>query len=241
MKALTGLDVVEMWETGVRLPVASRPLALLALAYPNLNGDLNDLTIGERDRLLIELRTSLSGPDLNLFAVCPSCGQEVEFQVNATDLLGSPHGNAPSQTMDTAGHRVTFRLPNAGDALAAAGFASADEARLELLRRCVVEAVSGGAMVPIEELPPEVLEAVEDAMEAADPLADVRFALACPACESRWDAPFDPAAFVWAEVSASASSLLHDVHVLATAYGWPERDILRMSGRRRAAYREMVG
>ena len=47
-------------------------------------------------------------------------------------------------------------------------------------------------------------------------------------------------AFVWAEVDAAAQRLLHEVDVLARAYGWTEPEVLALSEARRAAYLRLV-
>jgi hypothetical protein len=77
-------------------------------------------------------------------------------------------------------------------------------------------------------------------MAAADPRADVELALACPACAHEWTAAFDAAAFLWSELDAWTRRTLHDVHTLATAYGWTEAEVLAL-GRRRHVYLELVG
>jgi hypothetical protein len=48
-------------------------------------------------------------------------------------------------------------------------------------------------------------------------------------------------ALVWAELQARATALLADVHVLASAYGWTEPQVLSLSPERRAAYLELIG
>ena len=78
-------------------------------------------------------------------------------------------------------------------------------------------------------------------MAAADPQADVELALSCPACGHAWPAAFDIASFLWTEVDAWARVLLHEIHALASAYGWREADILALSPRRRRAYLELIG
>ena len=62
----------------------------------------------------------------------------------------------------------------------------------------------------------------------------------CPACTFTWSEPFDIVTFFWAEIDAWARRLLADVHVLASSYGWSERDILALSPVRRQYYLEMV-
>ena len=45
---------------------------------------------------------------------------------------------------------------------------------------------------------------------------------------------------LWAEISARAQHLLREVHLLASAYGWSEQQILELSPTRRASYLRMV-
>ena len=47
--------------------------------------------------------------------------------------------------------------------------------------------------------------------------------------------------FLWTEIEAWAWRMLSDVHTLARAYGWGERDILALSPTRRQFYLEMGG
>ncbi len=47
--------------------------------------------------------------------------------------------------------------------------------------------------------------------------------------------------FLWREVSVAARRMLAEVHLLASAYGWAERDILALCPVRRAAYLELAG
>jgi hypothetical protein len=46
--------------------------------------------------------------------------------------------------------------------------------------------------------------------------------------------------FVWAELEAQAHRLLHEIDVLARAYGWSEPEVLALGERRRAAYVSLV-
>ena len=74
----------------------------------------------------------------------------------------------------------------------------------------------------------------------ADPQASVRLALTCPACAHGSERPFDVVAYLWIEVDAWARRTLAEVHALAAAYGWSEREILALSARRRQLYLELV-
>jgi hypothetical protein len=65
-------------------------------------------------------------------------------------------------------------------------------------------------------------------------------AMDCPACGHQWRALFDVAAFLWREIDAWAKRSLNEVHALASAYGWSQRDILSMSASRRRRYVSMI-
>ena len=79
---------------------------------------------------------------------------------------------------------------------------------------------------------------VAAALETADPCIDFALDLRCPACGHAWTTSFDITGYLWEEIDARARRLLDEVHVLARAYGWPEREILGLTEARRAAYLE---
>jgi len=78
-------------------------------------------------------------------------------------------------------------------------------------------------------------------MGDADPLAEVLVDVVCPACDTEFVADLDVGAFVWAEVHGRAQRLLHEVDVLARAYGWTETEVLALGDRRREAYLTLAG
>ena len=90
-------------------------------------------------------------------------------------------------------------------------------------------------------MPEGVLEAMTDAMAAADPQAAVDMALTCPECAHQWRARFDIASFLWREVDAWARQTLVEVARLASAFGWSEGDILALTPWRRRRYLELIG
>jgi hypothetical protein len=82
---------------------------------------------------------------------------------------------------------------------------------------------------------------VEAALDEADPWADLTLVAQCPACGHHHEVMLDAPGLLWDEIEASAKGLLDDVHALAAAYGWTEREILGLGGARRAAYLMRVG
>ncbi|GAA1243929.1 hypothetical protein GCM10009578_100120 [Streptomyces rhizosphaericus] len=121
---------------------------------------------------------------------------------------------------------------------------AAARARRALIARCIVSVHRSGRPVPADRLPAaELPEPVQrrraEAAERADPAADVTLSVACPECGEATRAELDIASYLWAELDHWARDLLLDVHLLATAYGWSEPQILALSPLRRRYYLEL--
>jgi hypothetical protein len=116
----------------------------------------------------------------------------------------------------------------------------AKAAQTALLDRCVLEARLEDRQVDAKELSSEVTSAIARRMGEVDPQADVQLDLNCPGCGRRWQALLDIENFFWTELNAWASKILSEVHVLASAYGWPETDILNLNPLRRQYYLDLV-
>jgi len=254
MATLSATTLLDVWERGRAHGPLEQAALLLAAAHPATPpGALGAITVGRRDALLLALRESTFGPRIASVATCPACGEALELAFDCADLRqgdGVPGGkdggkddgqHDDTQRLELDGYAVRFRCVSSDDLAALAGGAGDTSPRLALLRRCVLEARGATAPVAVESLPAHVLDAVEQRMALADPGADLRLAVACPACGHRWQAVFDIVSFFWREIESWACRLLRDVHALAGAYGWSEREILALSPFRRRCYLDMVG
>lgn len=236
---LSAATLLDVWERGEGQPPPQQALLLLEASHPDAPPEeLAGLPVGRRDGLLLDLRERAFGPHLESVAACPSCGEWLELAFTAADVRPSPPAADAPLTVHLGAYAVTFRLPTTEDLLALT--AGAPDPALLLLARCVEVAERDGAAVAAADLPAHVVAAVEERMEAADPQANVTLALTCPACGHAWEQLFDVAAFLWAEVDAWARRTLAEVHALASAYGWSEREVLGLSAQRRRLYLERV-
>ncbi|MFF7133740.1 hypothetical protein ACFZBZ_15435 [Streptomyces sp. NPDC008196] len=208
---------------------------------PDIDG-IAALSIGRRDARLLELRTRLFGDVLVGLATCAACGELLELEFSASDLMLGP-ASAPDEPaiLRTSGYELRVRLLNSRDLDGIAQLPDVAAGRDTLLRSCVLGASRDGTEVPADQLPALVLDLIEEWLAAADPQADIEMALHCPGCAATWRQGFDIVSFLWAEIDAWARRTLYDVHRLATAYGWREGDILAMSAPRRQAYLDLVG
>ncbi len=256
MRALSTPELLEAWERGLNRSSLERALLLLSAATGVSYASLARLSIGQRDAWLLRLRESAFGSELSVLAACPACDERLEMTFNVADLCvgqerASPAsdaqeislaGNAPPRifSLTVEEYEISFRLPDSRDLLALARYADIEAARRALLSRCLLKAQRGGTEVEFEQLPDAVLKAIEERTAEMDPQADVRLVLSCTQCEGRWEEIFDISSFFWTEINAWAGRILREVHTLARAYGWRERDILEMSAWRREFYLNMV-
>lgn len=240
MAVLDAAALLRLWEQGQGAAPPERALLLLAAAQPEASPSaLAELPLGSRDARLFELRERLFGRALGSLSTCPHCGEQVELDLDS-QALRSPEASASELELEAEGCRLRFRLPTGGDLLACADCADAEAAEERLLSRCLLELTRGEAGLGIAELPPAVLALLLERMAAADPGADLELELACPACSSSWRSALDIASFLWTELQDWALRVLREVHLLATAYGWSESEILALSPWRRRFYLEMA-
>lgn len=233
--------LLRVWEQGADKAAPVRALLLMMAVSPEDDtGALARWNIGRRDRLLLDLRDALFGPEIHCLTDCMRCGEPIELDFRVADIC-VPHGE-PGRVYHTAaaGYEVQFRLPDSTDLLALEGDLPA-QAERQLLARCVVDAWTKEDDAVVTTLPDTVLSAVSQGMSEADPQAEVLLEVSCPACSSVSPAPFDIVSHLWTELDAWARRMLREVHALARVYGWSEAEILRMSAARRRTYLDLIG
>jgi hypothetical protein len=249
MRTLSAAELLQVWEHGAAQRPARQALMLLEAACSDTPAAaLAQMSIGQRDALLLALRAWIFGSQLVGLVKCPACSDQLELTFDTADIRAGGALPAPSTAegaevyaLSIAGYRVCYRLPEVLDIEAIAGEEDEAAARAGLFRRCLLSADRDGAGVSAEQLPGEVVSAVSEHMAQLDPQADVQLSLTCPACEHQWPATFDIVSFFWSEIDAWAIRVLSEVHALASAYGWREADILAMTPWRRQRYLELIG
>lgn len=213
--------LLDTWEAGARRHPIDRAVLLLTLAgcAPEAAADM---PLGRRNRAIMALHRG----QLSLWADCTGCGERMSVEIAPEDL---PEGT-DATVIEVAGHR--FRAPTSRDLAALVGGTDPRAAALALATACALEpeALPEGAALDA------LLAQVEAALDAGDPWAELTLTAECPACGQPQRAALDVPGLVWDEIAAAAGRLVDEVHALAGAYGWAERDILAMGAARRAAY-----
>lgn len=219
--------LLSLWEQGH----ARRPLdrALLLLwACTGGAGGAAALPLGQRDAALLQARIALFGATLEATADCPHCGNRLAFVLPLQQLADAAVPAAADTVVDCAGGR--FRLPNSADVAHAMGEAEPRRALALALQ------LDAGRL----SLDDDAVAALESALAAADPAAQLDIALHCDACGQAFAAPFDAAECLWLDVQGRARRTLDEVHQLASAYGWSEAEVLAVPPARRQHYLQRV-
>jgi hypothetical protein len=218
----TESDLLAVWEAGLGQSSLLRALSLAAAGGAD-PATVADLTVGQRESVVLALRESCFGHSLPCAVTCPECAEQLELELTVDDVRAEAASGGTSIMVDDRELRV--RPVTSRDLLEVD--ADRPDARERLLSRCVDDA-----------LPDELFDAVATLLSTLDPQADVLIPLDCATCGHEWSAPFDIADYLWVEIETYARRLLLDVHALASAYGWTETDVLAVSPARRRFYLE---
>jgi len=241
MQALGNMEMLEILERGRSRSHPERALAMLAAGFPDQPEDsLLQLSLGERDRSLLALRCHTFGPRLQGVTDCPSCKSRLTIDLDADQLLSAPSIRQKEFTASVTDYELRFRSPNSEDMIAILHSSPSAVHPFVALAQRVLRANRDGLELSATALPPEVLDRATELIEASDPTAELRLKMQCPDCGAAVEVVFDIVSFFWSEINAHAQQLLQEVHVLASAYGWSEQEILRLSPWRRAFYLGMV-
>jgi len=188
-----------------------------------------DLPIGDVDLLVVWDRRERRGDTMVAEGRCGRCLEPVDVRFSLA-AYAAHHRPRPSRRAEEIGEGwfrlrggdAEFRVPTAGDVLAAA--TSADP-RSELLERCVRGAAA-----------PATARSIEAAMARLAPTLRAAVAGTCPECGAAFELEVDARELCMAELRRDAITVYDDVNLIATAYGWSQDDILALPSARRRRY-----
>lgn len=232
------------------------PMVPTLPATATTDGDVDALTLGDRDFLLWQLYQMTFGTRLSLLLVCPHCLEKMDLDLNLDELPlerkpshatyratlvragAALDQNAADQaaTDDFAPIEVTFRLPS-----------GADQAHLaaELARpQPLADATLGGerlddiagrklllsrCLVTPSVLPSWAFAPLADAMEGAASRLETDLDVYCPHCDRSFDRMLDFGEILLGEVRRGEAAQSHEIHVLAFHYHWSRHELLSLT------------
>lgn len=249
LRPLTGADELglaeaEIWPAMRTTAVLSATLRAIGAITPVASADVRQLSIGDRERLLLALCALSFGPLLDAVVNCPHCAEVIEVPLDLDTVLAAQSASAPvpgpepEHTVALGPLTLRFRLPSGADHEHAAPIAAADPDRgaAALRDACVVAVTDCDAGEGSRAAVPDALEAMlEDALRRLDPGAEMILALDCPACAERVSCILDAAALLAGRLGPPGNILV-EVDRLARAYHWSEAAILALPTARRQRY-----
>lgn len=226
---LNAETLLDLAERATQLSPGQWSVALLQAAFPQApRDDLLELPVGTRDRLVMAVRARLVAAPLRSEPECTDCGARFELTVMPEDLGLGPDAmqtDPNSRTVNIAGRELMLRPVRLSDLLAVETLSDTGQAAQRLAER-----VSDGEWTGLP------VEALETALEALDPAADIWLNSRCPECGAEHSLAFDPVQYTAQELRQRAQQILRDVTDIARAFHWSEHDILALPDSRRAYY-----
>lgn len=243
LRPMTG--AVELAIADALEQAGSRPAQIaagLTAALDRLNGApaepdaVERLACGAQDALLLRCAASLWPGPVWLQADCARCGSRYDLHLRLEDVPVTPPGPGfPTVTIETSLGPRSFDVPNGRHAEQVAALPAMDVASLRR-RALAVLGIGAEAEADAARFSDADLARIDAALEAAAPEAADEISALCPNCGGPTTAAFDP--LDWA--LPSAASLLREIHLLASAYHWSEREILDLPRFRRARYLALI-
>ena len=192
-------------------PVGDRTAALLALLRDSEGGDT----------IAASLRCEAAG-----------CGARLEVELPHAAFAGAPPESGAIAIDRGEGDRLCLRRPTGDDLLAwrALRPASREQGVMAMLTSLSIEG---------EPRPGDAARAAE-ALAEADPLVAFSVICVCPTCGHEAEHEIDLEGLALQRLAARQRALLHEVHTLASRYGWTESEILAVPPARRARYLHLI-
>src|SRR5687768_1085317 len=114
MRALSAIELLDVWERGQTQTSLERALTLLVAARGETTPEYTaQLSIGRRDALLLTLREWTFGAHFAGLATCLACGERLELAFEAGDIRTETASDPLEEfALRVGDYDVRFRLPN---------------------------------------------------------------------------------------------------------------------------------
>lgn len=242
MRTLSSADILQTWEESELLSQAEKSLCLLTRIYPDMNiQELAELTLGERDALLLKLRQKTFGDNIEIYCQCVNCDESLELNLKGSDILIHKPDEFQKRGTFTKGDLViSYHLPTTLDILKGQNVHNEEDAWQVVVKSCIEEISKNDDLLDANDLSVELLEELSQKMGEEDPQAEVLFNMRCPKCKKETETIFDIGQYLETEIMFLAKQILTEVQTIAKFYGWSEERILAMSPKRRQFYLEAL-
>jgi hypothetical protein len=241
MRPLSARQMLAVWERGQNQIPLQRALTILQAACPECEPQrLAALSVGQRDTRLLTLREWAFGSGITGCTWCPQCRELLEFRFQLSDFRQHINDSEIAPVAcSLSGYELVLRPINSLD-LMPCPVVDTTIVRRRLFESCLLSARLGDTPVSHDQVPDQIALSALETVTRADEPADLQIEASCANCSHYFRESFDIVAFFWSEIDIWARRILREVHLLASAYGWTENEVLGLSPLRRQLYLEMV-
>jgi hypothetical protein len=238
---VTAARLLNAWESSLDEPVARRGAAVVAGCRGLHVDDVSRWNVAMLNDELFQLRAELFGTAAEALTDCPSCRQCLELELDVVGLNPAPMTRDRDVLHVVDGYSITAKWPSSDDVAAACAGAEKATAAVALLERCVESVLSpSGEALQLPDLPRDVGTGIREWMSLELESAEALLEVVCDVCDHQFQVPFDIASFLLSDVDSWAGNVLREIHVLASAHGWTEAEVLALSARRRRHYIDLI-
>ena len=196
---------------------------------------VRELTVGDREALLLHLRAATFGDRCPARSTARSAASGwMSTCVSPSCSSRRTRTSATAMRFALADGEAVVRLATGADQEAAARHDDPSKGLEELIERCVLE-LKGAEMPPVE-----LADALSGPLAELDPQAELTVDAVCPSCGEPLTGLVDAATILFAELTGSDERLLREVDAIARVYHWGEDEILGLDVLRRRRYLELL-
>lgn len=105
----------------------------------------------------------------------------------------------------------------------------------------LVRKINGNTPTPDWQISDEWLASLSEEFERQDPLTALKLTTNCPECSQQIDVDFDLEGMLLQKLKLKQKIVFEQIHHLASAYHWSEKEIIEMPSWRRAYYLAQLG
>jgi hypothetical protein len=215
--------------------VLARALSVLGEASPSPQR-VAALCVPDRQFLMRQLQQHTGYASNWRSEQCETCGEGFDFFLDESELPVAPAGDSyPAVKLELNGTAVSLRVPDGSDQAAIAHIEDDNEARCNLLARCIC-LNQGDSLQWLEDIDESMLELLDNTLEELAPGITTQVQAVCPYCGVQQVIPLNP----YALLELNVDELLGQLHQIAMHYHWSEPQILSLPQQRRWQYLRMI-
>lgn len=195
------------------------------------------LSIGKRLQCLLHLAAGDEQAPFDLQFKCGACAAELEIELTLDDIAAIQRKADLSDVInvEVAGEPITLRKPTGDDQENWSRQAFRDE------KHAATSMIDSLAGVDLRtKFRAKDLDAIDEAMNDADPLVNFRMQVACAECDAENEFSLDLCDLALGILARRQKQLVVTIHKLASRYHWSESEIFAIPDRRRREYLDLI-